>query len=657
MDRRGARPFPLRGTSAAGTRVNAQRAVARARDGAQHPAAMELHAVDVAIIAGYFVTALGIGLWFKRRAGSSFVEYFVSGRSLPWWIAGTSMVATTFAADTPLWVTGKVAAHGLAGNWLWWSFAFGGMLTVFVFSKLWRRAGVLTDVELIELRYTGRAAAFLRGFRAFYVAVVMNSIIIGWVTKAMTNVLTQTVLYDGAGAVAGAPDGSVDFWLVAAMLAVTGVYSVLSGMWGVAITDAIQFVLAMVGCTLLAIVAIDRVGGTDALREQVGERFGGGEQAFAYVPDFGAQLPWMPVGVFLAMVLTQWWASWYPGNEPGGGGYIVQRMAACRDERHAVKATLLFQLAHYCLRPWPWILVAFAALALHPEIRTWATDADPATDPELGYPMLIRELAPDGLRGLLLVAFAAAYMSTVSTHMNWGASYLVNDLYKRFVAPRATERELLRASRIASAAALTLGGAVSWYMVEHRVSIDDAWQLLLALGAGVGAVFVLRWFWWRVNVWSEITAMVGSLVFYGLFTTWPATASLPTEYRSLMVASATLVVWIVVTFATRPEPHEHLVAFYRLIRPDGPGWRPVAAAAPDVRPDGGLGRSVVCAVLGTTVVWTTLPAIGAVIFGDTGEAVLLGAVALAAGAAMLALVPRVPAAAGTAPAAPPAGAG
>ncbi len=610
---------------------------------------MELFAVDWAIIVAYFLVALGIGLWFERRAGTSFVEYFVSGRNLPWWIAGTSMVATTFAADTPLWVTGKVAAHGLAGNWLWWSFAFGGMLTVFVFAKLWRRARVLTDVELIELRYTGRAAALLRGFRGFYVAVVMNSIIIGWVTKAMANVLTQTVLFDPAAAGGGAA-GSADFWLVAVMLGATGLYSVLSGMWGVAITDAIQFVLAMAGCTLLAIIAIDRVGGTAALEARVAANFGDGASPLRYVPDFAAQASWMPVGVFLAMVLTQWWASWYPGNEPGGGGYVVQRMAACRDERHAVKATLLFQLAHYCLRPWPWILVAFAALALHPEVRTWATDGDPATDAEIAYPMLIRELAPAGLRGLLLVAFAAAYMSTVSTHMNWGASYLVNDLYKRFVAPHATEPQLLRASRLASASTLVLGGAVSWYMVERRVSIDDAWQLLLALGAGVGAVFILRWFWWRINVWSEIAAMLGSLAFYGLFTTWPATAALPTEYRSLMVASATLVVWLAVTLATRPEPREHLIAFYRLIRPDGPGWRPVAAAAPDVQPDGGLGRGVLCAVLGTTVIWTTLPAIGAVIFGAHRDALLLAAVAAAAAAVMFALAPR---AAATSAASPP----
>ncbi|MCC7064080.1 MAG: Na+:solute symporter [Planctomycetes bacterium] len=592
---------------------------------------MELHALDWTIIVAYFAVSLGIGLYFKNRAGSSFVEYFASGRSLPWWIAGTSMVATTFAADTPLWVTGKIASYGLAGNWLWWSFAFSGMLTVFVFAKLWRRAEVLTDVELIEMRYAGQPAAFLRGFRGFYVAVVMNSIIIGWVTKAMAGVLKQTVLFD-ASAVAGAASSHNDFYLVAIMLLVTGAYSVISGMWGVAITDMVQFVLAMVGCTALAVVAVAHGGGTQALQEKVTANFGEGAQAFSYIPEFGGVDPWMPVGVFLALVLSQWWASWYPGAEPGGGGYIVQRMASCKDERHAVKATLFFQLMHYCVRPWPWIMVAFAALAMHPELRSWALmkDPGPGQNPELAFPSLIRELAPIGLRGLMLVTFAAAFMSTVSTQMNWGASYLVNDLYKRFLCPNATDAQLMRASRLASGLVLLLGGAVSYYMVVQEVKIDMAWQFLLALGAGVGAVFILRWFWWRINAWSEITAMVGSIGFYALFSNWGTTAELPTEYRSLLVATSTLGVWLLVTFLTPPEPQSHLQAFYRKIRPDGPGWGPIARTTPDIVRDGLLGRGILCAVLGTTVVWLTLPGIGAVIFGEMTKAMLcLGGAALA----------------------------
>jgi SSS family solute:Na+ symporter len=592
---------------------------------------MELHAIDWAIIAGYFAISLGIGLWFKNRAGESFVEYFASGRSLPWWIAGTSMVATTFAADTPLAVTGLIAKNGIAGNWFWWAWAFGGMLTVFVFAKLWRRAEVLTDVELIEQRYAGPTAAALRGFRAFYIAVVMNSIVIGWVTKAMATVLKQTVLF---GSSAGS---DVDFWLVAIMLVVTGVYSVLSGMWGVAITDVVQFVLAMFGCVALAIVAVAHVGGIDALQTKVTAAFGERGDPLAFVPDFAASGTELTLGVFAVLVLTQWWATWYPGAEPGGGGYIVQRMAACRDERHAVKATLLFQLAHYCLRPWPWILVALAAFAMRPELLT-------SKDPGHAFPQVIRELAPVGLRGLMLVTFGAAFMSTISTQMNWGASYLVNDLWKRFVAPSAGDRELLRVSRWASALVLALGGVVAWAMVTRDISVDDAWAFLAAMGAGVGGVFLLRWFWWRINAWSELVAMFGSLVVFLGVRLWqgalPEADRMAGEYAGLLVAAVTLVLWVAVTLLTRPEPRDHLVAFYRKIRPDGPGWRPIAAAAPDVRPDGDLGRSLLCAVLGTTVIWTTLPGIGALIFGEWGDAAVCLGVAAAAAFAMFALLPR-----------------
>jgi len=591
---------------------------------------MQLHALDWTIIAGYLLLALAIGLVFKKRAGSSFVEYFVAGRSLPWWIAGTSMVATTFAADTPLAVTGLIAKNGLAGNWFWWAWAFGGMLTVFVFARLWRRAEVLTDVELIELRYTGKAAGFLRGFRALYVAVVMNSIIIGWVTKAMCSVLKETVLVD-------MPHGShTDLLLVAVLLAVTGGYAIVSGMWGVAITDMVQFVLAMLGCIVLAVIAVDHIGGVGALREKVTTAFEGQGDPFAFVPDFTGAGAAIPVGLFVCLVLSQWWATWYPGAEPGGGGYIVQRMASCRDERHAVKATLLFQIAHYCIRPWPWILVAFVAIALHPELRS-ASDAGP------GFPMMIRELAPVGLAGLLLVTFAAAFMSTISTQMNWGASYLVNDVYKRFVKPDAQDHQLVRASRTASTAVLLMGGAVAWFMVAQGISVDDAWAFLAALGAGVGAVFILRWFWWRINVWSEIAAMVGSVVIFTVFKVFVPEEQLRAEYRSLIVASCTLVVWLVVTFLTKPEPDDHLVAFYRKVRPDGPGWRPIADLAPDARPDGLLGRGLLCTVLGTAVIWLTLPGIGGVIFGQTMTAVLCLGGAAVCGALMFFVFGSAPA--------------
>ncbi len=602
---------------------------------------MELSTLDVAILVAFFAVSLGIGLGFRKRAGSSFVEYFASGRSLPWWIAGTSMVATTFAADTPLAVTGLIAENGLAGNWFWWAFAFGGMLTVFVFAKLWRRAEVLTDVELIEVRYSGWGAAFLRGFRALYVAVIVNSIVIGWVTQAMVKVLRQTVL---AGAPAG---GEQDLWLVVGLLSLTGIYSVMAGMWGVAITDVVQFVLAMAGCIAFAWIAVDHVGGTEALRQRAIENFGG-SQLFDFVPDF-SQAAWMPLGVFLALVLGQWWATWYPGAEPGGGGYIVQRMASCKDERHAVKATLLFQLAHYCLRPWPWILVAFAAMALHPELRQWATDGDPKTDPGEGFPMLIRELAPSGLRGLLLVTFFAAFMSTISTQMNWGASYLVNDVYRRFLRPDAGDRQLVAASRWLSAVVLMLGGVAAWIMIAKGVSVQAAWSLLAALGAGVGAVFILRWFWWRINAWTEITAMVGSVGLYLLVQWWlgeteahlPQVQKTPEQYVALLVASGTMILWLAATFLAPRVPQHVLVAFYRKVRPDGPGWGPIARLAPDARPDGTLGASILCAVLGTVAIWLTLPGLGAVIFGEWAKATMCLLGAAAAVAAVLRLLPRL----------------
>jgi Na+/proline symporter len=448
----------------------------------------------------------------------------------------------------------------------------------------------------------------------------------------MAQVLQQTVLYDPA-APADTGDGT-GLLLIAVMLLVTGAYSVLSGLWGVAITDMIQFVLAMGGCIGLAVVAVSHLGGVDEMQAQLAKAYEGDGDPLAFLPDFTADGAAIPLGVFLVLVLSQWWATWYPGAEPGGGGYIVQRMASCKDEGHAVKATLFFQLAHYCLRPWPWILVAFAAIALHPELRAEGADAG------AGFPMMIRELAPTGLRGLLLVTFAAAFMSTISTQMNWGASYLVNDVYRRFLAPDADDRQLLRASRIASGLVLLLGGAVAWWMLRSGVSVDQAWAFLAALGAGVGAVFILRWFWWRINVWSEITAMVGSLALFALLTPTLSTAGVADEYRALIVASGTLVLWLVVTLCTPPTERNHLVAFYRKVRPDGPGWGPVAAGAPEVRPDGALGRGLLCAVLGTAIVWLTLPGIGSLIFGHYGAGLGLLAAAIACGIALLKLAPR-----------------
>jgi SSS family solute:Na+ symporter len=558
--------------------------------------------IDWLIIVAYFVLALAVGLFFRRRAGSSLAEYFLSGRSLPWWIAGTSMVATTFAADTPLAVTALVARYGIAGNWFWWSFALGGMVIVFVYARLWRRAGVMTDVELVELRYGGRPAAFLRGFRSLYIALLVNSIIVGWVTAAMLNVLKFTVLSGTRAA-----SGGSDWMILLGLFAMVGLYSTLSGLWGVVITDFVQFVIAMAGCIALAVVGIREIGGVGALQDRLVSQYSGGEQILRYLPDFTTANPWMPLNIFLIMLFVQWWASWYPGSEPGGGGFVVQRMASCRDERHALLATLWFQIAHYCLRPWPWLLVSLVALATYPDLRG-------LNDPGVGFPMLIRDIAPVGLRGLMLVAFFAAFMSTISTQINWAASYLVGDFYKRFLRPDADEEHLTRVSRIASVLVLCVGAGAAWLM--RGVAVDEAWKFLAALGAGTGAVFMLRWFWWRINAWSEISAMGASLGYFLVVSPFVEA----NEHRLALVALATILTWLVVTFLTPPEREETLVRFYESIRPGGGGWGPISKLRPDVDVDRHLGWSVAAAFLATAVIYLTIPGIGDVLFGRYGLA-------------------------------------
>ncbi len=558
---------------------------------------MPLATIDWVIIGCYFVLASGVGLYYRKRAGSSLSEYFLSGRSLPWWLAGTSMIATSFAADTPLAVTGLVARHGIAGNWFWWSFALGGMIIVFVYARLWRRAGVMTDVELVELRYGGKPAAFLRGFRAIYISLLVNSIIVGWVTAAMVNVLKFTV-FSGTEA----ETGSSDWLIILALFAVVGVYSTLSGLWGVVVTDFVQFAVAMVGSVVFAYFCVSHVGGLDALREKLTSGYEGGEQILSFIPDFTAADPWMPLNVFLIMLFVQWWASWYPGSEPGGGGSTVQRMASCRSERDALLATLWFQLAHYCLRPWPWLLVALSALAVYPDLRT-------LEDPGVGYPMLIRDLAPAGLKGVMLVTFFAAYMSTISTHINWAASYLVGDVYRRFLRPNAEQVELTKVSRIATVFVLVVGAGASWLM--RGIAVDEAWKFLAALGAGTGAVFMLRWFWWRINAWSELSAMVASLFYFILVSQRVAS----NEHRLAIVAALTIPTWLVVTFLTAPESRETLDRFYTKIRPGGAGWAPAAERNPGVEVDRYLGSSIVAALMATAVVYLTIPGLGYLLFG------------------------------------------
>jgi Na+/proline symporter len=564
---------------------------------------MSLGLVDWSIVAAYFVVSLAIGLYFTRRAGRDVGEFFLSGRNLPWWLAGTSMVATTFAADTPLAVTGLVARYGIAGNWLWWNFAFGGMLTVFFFARLWRRAGILTDVEFAELRYSGRPAALLRGFRALYLGIPINAMIIGWVNLAMAKILQVTLGWDRLTAV-----------LVS--LAVTGVYSALSGLWGVVVTDFFQFLFAMTGTIALAVIALRSpgVGGVAGLKAALPA------STFDFLPHLGTGAEGavvaytLPVLTFLAYVGVQWWSSWYPGSEPGGGGYVAQRIMSAKDERHSFLATLLFTIAHYCLRPWPWILVGLASIVLYPDIA----------DKEAGYVMVMRDLLPPGWRGFLLGAFFAAYMSTIATQLNWGTSYVVNDFYKRFVKKDGSQAHYVWVSRLSTLMMMVLGGLVTLVLRD----VAQAWQFLIESGAGIGLVLILRWYWWRVSAWSEISALVASaagFVVLRLFT------PLQFPHTLLALVGWTTVVWLVVTFATPPEPEDRLRDFFRRVRPDGPGWRRVAKDAGLPAP-GPLGALALDWLLGCVLVYSMLFGVGALLFGSVGAAVpYLAAAAASAG--------------------------
>jgi Na+/proline symporter len=547
--------------------------------------------LDWAVIIAYFVLAVGIGLSLAKRGGRSVSDYFVGGRALPWWLAGTSMVATTFAADTPLAVTELVVQYGVAGNWLWWNMVMSGILTVFFYARLWRRAGVLTDVEFTELRYGGRPAAILRGFRAAYLAIPINLIVMGWVNLAMVEITSVAL------EIPRIPALLVCFFLAAG-------YSVLSGLWGVVVTDFFQFGLAVGGAIVLAVFAVGAVGGLTGLEEGLAEVYGSADAAISLLPT--GTTAWMPAMTFAVYLGMNWWASWYPGAEPGGGGYIAQRIFSARSEKDGVLATLWFNVAHYAVRPWPWILVALASTILYPNLE----------NPRQGYVMAIMDLLPPGLTGLLLAGLVAAYMSTISTQLNWGASYLVNDLYARFLRKDAGQAHLVRVSRAATGFLMLASLLVTYFMT----SIEGAWRFLLAIGAGTGLVLILRWYWWRINAWSEISAMVASLVI-SLYLWFGAGLNPddPSEWAGIMIATVlgSTVVWVGVTFLTAPESASILERFYRRVRPGGPGWYEVASRLGFGREgmDGGPLNWTNWAA-GVTAVYSTLFGTGRLIFGD-----------------------------------------
>jgi Na+/proline symporter len=578
--------------------------------------AMQLSGLDIAVIVAFFAVNLGIGLWFARGSGKSVGEYFVSGGKAPWWLTGVSMVATTFAVDTPLAVTGFVAQNGIAGNWLWWNMAASGILTVFFFAALWRRSGVLTDVEFIELRYGGKAATALRGVRAVYQGVLVNTIIMGWVNLAMVKILsltlhvpTQLALY--------------------VCLVLTALYVTIGGFWSVLVTDFLQFIVKMTMAIVLAVAAVAAVGGIGALKAGLAavdaqHHASGAGSILAFVPSGDAS--WMPLTTFLVFVGVSWWASSYPGAEPGGGSYIAQRIFASRSEKDAVFATLFFNVAHYALRPWPWILVALAALVLYPH---GVAGPDGKIDPELGYVQTLVDHLPVALRGLMMAGFLAAYMSTIGTQLNLGASYLTNDLYRRFVRREADERHYVVVSRWMTVLALILAAIVTQFMS----SVGEAWKYMLTLTAGVGLVMILRWYWWRINAWSEISALAAS----ALIGTWCYLSGVvagddpnATAKRLLITVVATTFVWVVVTFVTKPEREETLLRFYARVRPGGAGWAPIAARIPGGSEDR-LGIALLDWIAGLGLVYGTLFGIGAFVLGDVRHGLAWCALALICG--------------------------
>ena len=560
---------------------------------------MQLTSIDAGVVAAYFLLNLAIGFYYKRQAGRSMEEYFVSGRSAPWWLAGTSMVATTFAADTPLAVTGMVAQGGIAGNWLWWNFIFSGMLTVFFYARLWRRAGVTTDVEFAEIRYAGKPAAFLRGFRAIYLAVPINCIIMGWVNLAMVKVLMLLLGIEKLEAIL----------LVLGLTALTCAVSTLAGIRGVFVADLVQFVLMMSMSIGFALFAIQGVGGMDGLKAGLLAADPTGAKLH-FLPDFNS--PWMPMLTFFVYIAVNWWATWYPGAEPGGGGFIAQRMLSTKDEGHSLLATLWFNVAHYAVRPWPWILVGLVSLVAFPGLD----------DPETGYVLAMTEFLPPYLRGLMLAAIAAAFMSTISTELNWGASYLINDVYRRFLRPQASEPQLVRTSRVATVVLAIAAAAITFYMD----SIAGAWKLLLATGAGTALVLILRWFWWRINAWSEVSAMsTAAVVSLYLQLGLGYDTDDPISFAKVILATviATTVVWVAVTLITGPEPRETLLAFYRRARPHPALWGPIAAEASDVRPSSTLTGDFLNWGAGCGLVFGALFGVGKVILGAWSPGVLL----------------------------------
>jgi SSS family solute:Na+ symporter len=588
---------------------------------------MELSTLDYTFIIVFFTLVLGIGVYVSKNSGKSSSEFFLSGRTMPWWLLGLSMVATTFSTDTPNLVTDIVRTNGVSGNWVWWCFLITGMLTVFVYAKLWRKSNVNTDLEFYEMRYGGKPASFLRKFRAIYLGVIFNVITMSAVTLAAIKIGSIML-------------GLEPWQTVVSAGLITVTFSALGGFKGVVYTDFLLFFVAMAGAIGAAyyLVNIPEVGGIEALmaNENVASKLN-------ILPDFSNKKAL--ITLFIIPLAVQWWSSWYPGAEPGGGGYIAQRMLAAKDENHAIGATFFFNIMHYALRPWPWILVALASIVVYPDLAS-IQEAFPNVTPDklghdLAYSAMLTKL-PSGLLGVVLASLVAAYMSTISTQLNWGSSYIVYDFYKQQINPNASEKRLVAVGRI-STVVLMIFSAVLALLLQNALQLFD---VLLAFGAGTGLIFILRWFWWRINAWSEITAMFASgiisiilkLTPFGAYLFATETGILPDWSEYIFIVVITTLIWLIATFVTQPESNDTLRGFYRKIQPGGPGWAKVVKDADDdsveivkSKEKWSVPAGITAMLLGVVLIYSIMFATGYWIYGRTTQAIVLTVISIISG--------------------------
>jgi len=596
-----------------------------------------LQFLDISVIISFFIVIFSMAAYYSKKASESTDQFFLSGRNLPWYIAGTAMVATTFAADTPLAVTEIVAKNGVAGNWMWWNLIIGGVLTVFFFARLWRRAEIVTDVQFSEFRYSGKPAAVLRGFRALYLGLLMNAIVMGWVNSAMEKIF-RVIFPDVNG-----------FLLVVVLVLIITAYAAASGLTGTSRIDSFQFVFAMIGVIVLAIIVVQlpEVGGMAGIKAKLPP------YVINFLPNIGeagaggitSGVLALPIGALIVHMGIQWWASWFPGSDPGGGGYVAQRMMSAKDERHSLLATLWFNVAHFALRPWPWILVGLAALIILPreqspeilqnensalyeqvvivhaeqtlgdeersqEFLDFYNRYENTVDPGIMYPKLMLNYLPVGLLGMLVAVFLAAYMSTIASQLNWGTSYVINDFYRRFIKNDGDEKHYVLISRIAMFLVVLFALVITKYLLT---TISGAWEFILAASAGTGSVLILRWFWWRINAWSEISAMIVPFIIlpiatYGCDMVFPFTL--------YPIVAGTTIVWLIVTFLTEPTDEKTLLKFYRKVHPGGIGWKHIAVKLPDVKSDTGFGLMFFNWFLGVVLIYSAVFGIGKLLFGD-----------------------------------------